>query len=320
VVPVSSPRSHPEQSRTELWAFLALLAMTAAWGSTFFLIHDVLTRIPVTDLLTVRFAVASVGLALIAGRQLRMSSRTVRDGVLLGILYGGAQILQTFGLAHTAASVSGFITGLYVVLTPLLAALILRTRVSPAVWLAVSLATVGLGVLSLSGFSVGYGELLTLASAIVYAGHILATGRLSTPGSAISLSLVQAVTITVVCGLAALWPSTGAGAGLRLPGTAYDWGVVLYLGLVAGALAMVLQTWAQARVEASRAAVVMAMEPVWAAVFAVALGGERLTVRMVVGGLAILSAMYVVELAPRRRTGLPDASIPEPPPEEVFRR
>jgi len=312
------------RSRTEQLALGCLLAMTAIWGSTFFLIHDVLTRIPVTDLLAVRFAVASVGLALIAGRQLRMSRRTVRDGVLLGVLYGFAQILQTFGLAHTAASVSGFITGLYVVFTPLLAALILRTRVTPAVWLAVSLATVGLGVLSLSGFSMGYGELLTLLSAVVYAGQIIATGRLSTPGEAISLSLVQAVTITAICSLGALWPSSGAGIGLQLPGTAYDWGLVLYLGLVAGALTMVLQTWAQARVEASRAAVVMAMEPVWAAIFAVALGGERITVRMVVGGLAILGAMYVVERAPARASRVDvwtqQPPAPEPPIEETNRR
>lgn len=274
--------------------------MTAAWGSTFFLIKDLLVRLPVADMLALRFGIGSLALVLLAGRRLRMSRRTLRSGAVLGLLYGVAQILQTAGLAHTAASVSGFITGLYVVATPLLGALLLRTRISGTTWAATGLATVGLGVLSLSGFAIGYGELLTLASALVYAGHIIAMGRLSAPGEALPLSLVQMLVITAVCLVAALWPGSG-GPGVQLPANAADWLSLLYLAVIAGALTMVLQTWAQARIEPARAAVVMAMEPVWAAAFAVALGGERLTLRMVVGGLAILAAMYLVELAPRRR-------------------
>jgi drug/metabolite transporter (DMT)-like permease len=279
-------------------ALLALLTMTAAWGSTFFLIKDVVTRIAVPDLLTVRFGIATVVLAAVAGRRLVMDRRTLRSGVALGLLYGVAQILQTVGLAHTTASVSGFITGLYVVATPLLSAVVLRARIRLMTWLAAGLATVGLGVLSLHGFAIDLGELLTLASAVVYAGHIIAMGRLSTPGRTLSLSVVQMGVITLVCGGAALWPD-GHGVSLQLPGGAHDWLVVIYLSLVAGALTMVLQTWAQARVEASRAAVVMSMEPVWAAAFAVALGGETPTWRMILGGATILAAMYLVELAPQ---------------------
>ncbi|HEY5981396.1 MAG TPA: DMT family transporter [Microlunatus sp.] len=285
--------------RGELGPLLALLAMTAAWGSTFFMIKDVVTRIPVPDLLTVRFAIAALALAVIAGPRLRMSTLTLRRGLLLGLLYGIAQLLQTFGLAHTAASVSGFLTGLYVVLTPLLSALILRTRIPRTVWAASVLATVGLGVLSLQGFAIGYGELLTVASAVVYALHIVALGRMSEPGTALQLSVVQMATIAVVCGVAA------APGGIALPASRVDWVIVLYLALVAGALTMVLQTWAQARVEASRAAVIMAMEPVWAAAFAVAFGGENVTLRMIIGGGAILAAMYLVELAPKRRVVSP---------------
>ena len=157
--------------------------------------------------------------------------------------------------------------------TPLLGALILRTGSPRLTWLAAGLATVGLGVLSLNGFSIGYGELLTLASAIIYAGHIVALGRLSGPGTAMSLSVVQMCVIAVLCS----WRRS-----CRLPardrdpaadgGT--DWLIVIYLAVVAGAMTMVLQTWAQARIDPSRAAVIMAMEPVWAAGFAVALGGE----------------------------------------------
>lgn len=284
-------------------AALALLAVTAVWGSTFFLLKDVVTRIPVADLLAVRFALASVGLALLMGPRLRLDRRLLLPGAGLGLLYGGAQVLQTLGLAQTAASVSGFLTGLYVVATPLLAALLLRQRIRAATWAAVGLATVGLAVLSLTGVSTGYGELLTVLSAVVYAGHIVALGRLSTPGSALALSLVQLVVITLVCAALAVLPVSGV--GLHLPATGRDWLAVAYLGLVAGAFTMVLQTWAQAHIDPTRAAVIMALEPVWAAGFAVALGGESLTWRIVVGGLAILGAMYLAELGPRTRPVAP---------------
>ena len=220
---------------------------------------------------------------------------------LLGLLYGAAQILQTAGLAHTTASVSGFVTGLYVVATPLLTAVVLRRRVPPLTWLAAVLATIGLGVLALHGFSIGFGELLTLIAAVIYAGHIVALGRYSTPETALGLSLVQLSMITLVTAVAALWPAPGSAPGIQLPESLHDWLVVLYLALIASALTMVLQTWAQAHIEPSRAAVIMAMEPVWAAAFAVALGGESITARMIIGGLAIVSAMYLVERPQRRR-------------------
>jgi drug/metabolite transporter (DMT)-like permease len=289
------------RSRTELLAFLALLAMTAAWGSTFFLIKDVVTRIPPADLLALRFAIASVALAIIAAPRLHLSRTVLTYGALLGLLYGSAQILQTAGLAHTAASVSGFVTGLYVVATPLLTALILRRRIPRLTWLAAGLATVGLGVLALHGFAIGYGELLTLIAAVIYAGHIVALGRFSTSETTLSLSLVQLIMITLVSAVAAFWPTGGSAPGIQLPSSVHDWLVVLYLALIASALTMVLQTWAQAHIEPSRAAVIMAMEPVWAAAFAVALGGERITLRMIIGGLAIVSAMYLVERPQKRR-------------------
>jgi drug/metabolite transporter (DMT)-like permease len=289
------------RSRNEVLAFLALLAMTAAWGSTFFLIKDVVTRIPVADLLAIRFAIASVALAIIAAPRLHMSRKVLTYGALLGLLYGSAQILQTAGLAHTAASVSGFITGLYVVATPLLTALILRRRVGRLTWLAAILATMGLGVLSLHGFALGYGELLTLVAAVIYAGHIVALGRFSTAETTLSLSLVQLIMITLVCGVAAFWPTPGSTAGIQLPSSSQDWLIVLYLAVIASAMTMVLQTWAQAHIEPSRAAVIMAMEPVWAAAFAVTLGGERITLRMILGGLTIVTAMYLVERPQGRR-------------------
>jgi drug/metabolite transporter (DMT)-like permease len=289
-------------------ATLLLLALTAAWGSTFFLIRDLVTHIPPADFLAVRFAIAAVVMFALFRRQtLALTRRDLRIGVVLGTLYGLAQVLQTTGLQHTGASVSGFITGTYVVLTPVLGAVLLRDRVSGPTWVAVALATLGLAVLSLRGVSVGIGEALTLAAAALYALHILALGRWSTPAAALGLSTVQA---GVIAGIALVGALPG---GITLPSAGGQWASVLYMALVAGALALWAQTWAQAHLSPTRAAIVMSMEPVFAALFAVWLGGESLTARMLLGGALVLAAMYLVELRPRR--GATGTALADPPPE-----
>ena len=285
-----------ESRRTTLLATSALLAMTACWGSTFFLIHDLLDRVPTLDFLAVRFAMASVALLVVAPRAVaRLSPQARRQAVVLGLLYGVAQILQTAGLAHTSASVSGFITGMYVVCTPLFAALLLRTRISAMTWAAVALATAGLGVLTLDGFSVGYGEAITLVAALLYALHIVGLGAWSTARDALGMSILQIIVIAVVC-LAATAPD-----GVVLPDNTRDWLSITYMALFAGAAAMLGQTWAQAHLAPTRTAIIMSMEPVFAALFAVLLGGEQATLRMVSGGLMVLAAMLIVELLPRRK-------------------
>jgi len=279
-------------------ATLLLVAVTAVWGSTFFLIRDLVTHVPSADFLAVRFAIAALVMALVFRRQtMALTRREVATGVGLGVLYGLAQLLQTVGLEHTDASVSGFVTGTYVVLTPVLGAVLLRDHVPGSTWLAVGLATVGLGVLSLRGLSVGFGEGLTLAAAALYALHIIGLGRWSTARSATGLATVQAFVITAVTLVGAL------PGGITLPSTGGQWSSLLYMALVAGAVALWAQTWAQSHLPAARAAIVMTMEPVFAAFFAVLLGGESLTARMLLGGGLVLTAMYVVELLGRRTPG-----------------
>ncbi len=284
------------ERRTTLLAALALLVVTAIWGSTFFLIRDLLDRVPTLDFLAVRFTIAAALTALIAPRALRkLSPESRRHALVLGALYGVAQILQTAGLAHTAASVSGFITGMYVVATPLFAALLLRTRIGPLTWFAVALATAGLGVLTLDGFAIGYGEALTLVAALIYALHIVGLGAWSKPDEALGMSILQLCVIAVIC-LVATAPN-----GIVLPDNTRDWLSVLYMAVFAGALALVAQTWAQAHLAPTRTAIIMSMEPVFAALFAVWLGGESAGVRMVVGGAMVLTAMLLVEVGPRRK-------------------
>ncbi len=286
---------HEQTRRTTLLAAAALLAIAACWGSTFFLIKDLLDRVPTLDFLAVRFSIAAVVLMLVAPRALgRLSPVVRRHAVVLGVLYGVAQILQTAGLAHTPASISGFVTGLYVVFTPLLAAAILRTRIPPITWAAVLLATIGLGVLALRGFSIGYGELITLASAVLYALHIVGLGAWSTAQDAVGMTILQIIVIAVICTLAT------AHDGIVLPDRTSDWVSVVYMAVVVGALGLLAQTWAQAHLPPTRSAIIMSMEPVFASLFAVWLGGEDVTTRLLLGGAMVLLAMLTVELAPRR--------------------
>jgi drug/metabolite transporter (DMT)-like permease len=286
-------------------ATLGLLAVTAIWGSTFVLIKDVVGRMSVADFLAVRFVIAAVVMVALFAMPLRRLGRTqLLRGLGLGLLYGVAQWLQTEGLALTSPSVSGFVTGMYVVITPILALLIFRQRMPPTTWLAVVLSTVGLGVLALNGFEVDMGVLLTLASAALYALHIVGLGHWSKAGDAFGMSAIQMVGIAAVC-LAITVPHGGP----SLPPDAKAWVAVLYMALVAGALAMLVQTWAQAHMPATRAAIVMTTEPVFAAGFAVLLGVDVLTTRMIGGGALVLAAMYMVELAPRLRRKKPAEAL-----------
>ncbi len=284
------------ERRTSLLAALALLAMAASWGSTFFLIHDLLRRVPAIDFLALRFSMGALFLLILAPRAIgRLSTSARKRAVVLGLLYGFGQILQTIGLASTPASVSGFITGMYVVLTPVFAALILRSRISGLTWVAVFLAISGIAVMTLTGFSIGYGQTLTLVASALYALHIVGLGAWSVPSEAIGVTTLQIITIAVVC------TAVAAPGGIVIPHTSADWASVIYMGLIPGALAVMGQTWAQAHLSPTRAAIIMSMEPVFAAFFATLFGGESMTLRVLLGGAMVLSAMLIVELMPRRR-------------------
>src|SRR6185312_9618164 len=202
--PFPEPHMSSPRSITTI-ATLGLIAMTAVWGSTFVLIKNVLTRMPVADFLAVRFAIAALAMLLLFGRAAwRLGGPQILRGLLLGTIFGCGQLLQTWGLSLILPSVSGFVTGMYVVFTPILALLLLRQRMAGMVWLAVLLSTAGLALLSLNGVEVDVGVWLTLASAALYALHIVLLGQWSRKGEAFGLSAVQMLAIAVVCMFATL--------------------------------------------------------------------------------------------------------------------
>ncbi len=284
----------PTTDRQAKLALVGLLLVAVAWGSSFPLTKKLLAQVTPIDFLAQRFALAALLMAVVFFPAIRRLSRTALiRGVLLGALYGVAQIAQTIGLGHTSASISGFITGMYVVLTPVCGVILLKTRITARWWVGAGLACLGLAVMSLNGFSVGLGEGVTLFSALLYALHIVGLGHWSTGSEAVGLAAVQVITTAAVCIV------TAAPGGIQVITGTGSWLAVIYMAVVSGALAMIIQSWAQAHLPASRAAIIMCTEPVWAAGLAIAFFGEPLSIRIGVGGALMLVAMLVVELSPR---------------------
>jgi drug/metabolite transporter (DMT)-like permease len=274
---------------------LALVGVTAIWGSTFVVVKDAVEHMPVTDFLTWRFALAALAMLVLRPRSVAALGRSGRRaGVIVGVALGAGYLLQTLGLQHTSAAVSGFITGMFVVLTPLGAAVLLRKPPGAAAWTAVGVATVGLGLLSLHGFSVGPGELLTLGCAVAFALHIVGLGQWASSYDAYGLAVVQLLTTSAMCAVVAV------PGGLAVPPTWSVWGALALTALAATALAFVVQTWAQAHLAPTRAAVVMTMEPVFSGLFAVLLAGEVLGLRTLLGAVLVLIAMVLTEVGPRQ--------------------
>ena len=266
------------------------MAIAICWGSTFFSTKDLLDRMPATDYAAVRYLIALIVLVAIAPKSLRMPKKVAWQGAIIGVVFAAAQLTQVFGLREVSASVSGFITGLYVVATPLLGALLFKMRTKGTAWAAVALATVGLGVMSISigaGVWLGRGEWITLISAVLWGLQITLIGRWVSHENVMSLTIVQTIVAVVI------FLVGGLQDGLTLPTTGSDWAWMIYLGVVVGAATEFGQVWAQARVPAALAAVLMVTEPLWATLFAVLFGGESLTTRLVFGGLLMIAAMVI---------------------------
>jgi drug/metabolite transporter (DMT)-like permease len=278
-------------SRRDLAPTAALVGVTAIWGSTFVVVKDAVEKMPVADFLTWRFGFAALVMLALRPRSVAALGRTGRrNGFLVGLALGTGYLLQTLGLQHTSAAVSGFITGMFVVLTPLGAAVLLRKPPGRSAWGAVAVATIGLGLLSLHGFSVGAGELLTLGCAAAFALHIVGLGEWAQHHDAFGLAVVQLLTTAVLCAIVAV------PGGLAVPPDASVWGALALTALAATALAFVVQTWAQAHLAPTRAAVIMTMEPVFSGIFAVSVAGEHLGLRALTGAVLVLGAMLLAEV------------------------
>lgn len=267
----------------------ALLAVAAMWGISFVWMKDILDQQDVYSFLLSRFIFAALVMLIVNPRMIKKLNREIlTKGSIIGSALGLGYIFQTLGLDRTTPAITGFITGLYVVLTPLIAALVLKEKLTIRAWFYIVLATAGLAVLSVTGWSIGTGEFLVLISALLFAAHILLLSRWSNKFDAYALTFVQLTTCAIVSGIPA-----GLN-GYVAPPDQQVWGVIIFTAVFATFFAFVIQTWAQARISATKVAVILTMEVVFAALFSVLLGAEPLTLRIAMGGSMVLIAMIMI--------------------------
>jgi drug/metabolite transporter (DMT)-like permease len=274
-------------------ALAALIAMTAVWGVTFVQVKDAVALYPLFAFLAVRFAIATLTLAVPGTGRVRSLGRVgLAAGALLGLLLAAGYALQTAGLERTTVSGTGFITGMYVVLTPLIALAFFRSRIAAVTWAGVAVSTVGLALLS--GVHVGsaVGDLLVLAGAAVYSLQIVLMERFAPRYDAVAFTLVEMAAACAGLGVVAL-----ARGELGVPHGWTVWGALLVTGVFASALGFLVQTWAQRSTSATRTALAFTMEPVFAALFGITLAGDRLGTLGWTGCAVIMAGILLTEPA-----------------------
>jgi drug/metabolite transporter (DMT)-like permease len=272
---------------------LALVGVTVIWGVTFVQVQDALALYPLFAFLAVRFAISTLTLAPFAWRSLRTLPRSgYAAGIGVGALLATAYGLQTAGLELTTVASTGFITGLYVVFTPLLALVAFGTPVPRALWLGVAFAVVGL--LLLNGVPGGstLGNLLVLGNAVFQACQITAMERFAPRYDARALTFLQMATAFVGFTVIAL-----ALGELEVPRGWTVWGALLVTGVFAGALGYLIATWVQARTTAARAALVFTLEAPFAAFAGVLLADEVLGWAGWLGCAVMMAGILVAEPA-----------------------
>jgi drug/metabolite transporter (DMT)-like permease len=279
----------------------ALVFVALIWGSTFVVVKNALADVSTIYFLFLRFSLASLCLlALFAPAFRKMPWRDIGKGLgggtIAGLFLWLGYILQTVGLKYTSAGNSGFLTGLYIVLVPLIGSAFLRKRPTGREITGVAIATGGMVVMTLpslaANFTLNFGDLLTLACAVAFSFHLLTVGYYSQRLKTEALALGQIGCAAILSGLSlGLEP-------LHVKWSRAVWVAVVLTAVFATALAFALQTWAQRYTTATRTALIFALEPVVALVTAVSLGGETLTLHAVAGGALILVGILAVELKP----------------------
>jgi len=269
--------------------YIAMLGTAAVWGGSFVIMKDSLAKQDVFSFLASRFIVAAILMFIYRPTAFRgLSRQFIFRGIFAGILLGSGYIFQTFGLTNTTVSNTGFITGLYLVFTPLISLIILRRHVLKIQWLAVLLATIGLFLISFNGASIGVGETLVLISAILYGAHFVALGEWSDGGNTYALTLIQITTLAVIASFFTIKD------GFQLPPDSSVWLAVLFTAFFATFLAFLVQTKAQSVMSATAASVLLATETPLAVIFGLYFNSDPLTFKIITGGMLVMAAMGLV--------------------------
>jgi drug/metabolite transporter (DMT)-like permease len=266
---------------------LFFVGVTAVWGWTFVVVKNAIAEYPTLPFLQLRFILAFLVMAVLVRRL--PTRRELFVGLMAGAVLAVAYLTQTIGLGLISPGNAGLITGLLVLFTPLLDRVFgvpLRMRTIVAVIVAV----IGIGMLTGGPSGFGLGDVLVIICAVLFALHIVLLSRWSPGLASAPLAMVQ-------MGACALIFSAGGTWSLRMPSTDV-WIAIVITGVFASALAFYIQTWAQAHIDASRTALIIAMEPAWAVAAAVVLAGQRFGLLQAGGAALVLAAIVGHELAP----------------------
>ena len=277
--------------------YLAMLATAAVWGGSFVVMKDSLEQQDVYSFLSSRFLLASLLMFLYRPNVFKgLDKKFVRQAVLAGLLLGSGYIFQTLGLTKTTVSNTGFVTGLYLVFTPLISLIILKRHVLKVQWAAVIIAFAGLVLISYNGISIGFGETLVLISAFLYGAHFVALGEWSDGGNTYALTLIQIMTVSALATACALINGYQVAPSNRV------WISILFTALFATFLAFLVQTKAQSVMSATAASVLLAMETPFALIFGLIFNDDPLTLRIITGGSMVMLAMGLVIWSDSKKT------------------
>ena len=294
-------------SKTRL-AVIALLGVGFVWGAAFVLMKDAIEQQPYMDFLATRFTVAALAMILLRPfTSLRFESGDIKYGAVIGVVLAFGYITQTIGLELTTAATSGFLTGLYVVFTPLIAWLVMRQKISKKVGIGVVFSIFGLGVFSGAAQSVEFqtGQIWLVVCAVLYAIHILMLGHYGKTRNSYRFAMLQIAFVAIVTwGFAIV-------DGYQPPPNFEVWFAILFTALLSTVLAFWIQTWAQTLIDPARVALLITSEVIFTALIAIGLGQEPLTLAIVFGGGLMLTAMLIVEWPTRNEKPLVQTQLHE---------
>lgn len=273
---------------------LALVFVAFVWGTTFVLVKQALSDVSTLLFLTLRFGIASFALAILLRREHRPAlGRSIRAGMLAGLFLFAGYVLQTFGLKYTSPAKTGFLTGLYIPLVPVLGAMVYRRlpQLSEAAGIACAFAGMMLMTFQREITTIAVGDMLVILCAVAYAFHILVLGHFAPGSSAEIVSLVQIATAGVLSALSFWWAEP-----IHITWSPAVWVAIAVTSLLATALAFSIQTWAQQRTSPTRTALIFALEPLFAWATSYVVAGEVLGLRGIIGAVLILAGIIFVEL------------------------
>ena len=285
--------------KSKLTLYIAMISIAAVWGSSFVVMKDSLERQNVFSFLSSRFILAALLMFLYKPGVFRgLTKKFIYRGIIAGILLGGGYIFQTYGLTKTTVSNTGFITGLYIVFTPLISLIILKRHVLKIQWLAVVIATIGLFFISYNGVTIGLGEILVLISAFIYGAHFVALGEWSDGKNTYALTFIQVATVAALTSIFAFKD------GFQMAPDSTVWLAILYTAFFATFIGFLIQTKAQSVMSATVASVLLATETPFAVFFGLYFHSDPLTLRIITGGLLVMAAMALVIWSDNRKSSM----------------